>query len=156
MKNLKIFILSILLIFVIAIIYFGLNFAPGSYPLTKRYNFNVSEAELIRYIKEVKEVKPELKVPEDYGMLEGRRSEDDYWYHFYIYYSDDKEILNCWVRANSTKSTDLAFVSIRDKYGKWKSLDSDMDNSEIEEQTKKFENRFLNYLKKLTQNNENF
>lgn len=155
MKNIKIILIPIALICIIAIIWFGINFAPGSYSQTKKYRFNIPEKELIMCIEKLKSIDTSLKVPEDYGMVEGRKSKDDYWYHFYLFYSDSQEVLNCWVRANSIKSTDLAFVSIRDKFGKWKSIDRDFDRLKAQEQQKKFENRILDKLKRITNKIEN-
>lgn len=98
-------------------------------------------------------MEPNLKVPDGYDTVEGKRGNNNHWHHFYIFYSEEKQVLNCWVRASSATSTDLAFISIRDKYGKWKLLDKDFDRSESKEQRKKFEERFVNKLKKITDGN---
>lgn len=149
MKTSKIVILSIILICVTAIIWFGKNFAPGSYPYVEKYEFNVSEEELINEINKLKDSEPYLKVPDNYGLVDGRKKSNDHWYHFYIFYTEEQEIINCWVRASSSTSTDLGFVSIINKYGKSKLLNKDFNNSESNEQKKKFEERFINKLKKL-------
>jgi hypothetical protein len=139
--------------FILSVIWFGIKFSPGSYSNVEKYEFNVSEQELINYINKLKNKQPNLKVPIDYNFEEGRSSEHDHWYHFYIFYSEEKEIVYCWVRASSRTSTKLALVSIMDKQEKWKTLNKDFNSSESRNQKIKFEERFVNKLKKMINEN---
>ncbi|WP_445456373.1 hypothetical protein [Flavobacterium sp. HNIBRBA15423] len=149
MKKSKIkIILSIVIFFCIVVIWFGINFAPGSYNNIIKYEFNCSEDELISKINKLREIEPNLKIPKSYNLIEGRKNDKDYWYHFYVFYKEDQEILNCWLRSNSVTSTSLALVSIRNKYGEWKLLDKDFNSSEKEIEKKEFERRFINKLRK--------
>lgn len=153
MKRPKVIVASILLLCIAAVIWFGISFAPGSYPYTEQYEFDVSEEKLINAINTLRDKEPDLKVPDSYEMTEGRQNANYHWYHFYIYYSGEEQILNCWVRANSTKTTNLALVSIGKPYGKWKSLNRDFNRFENKEQQKKFQERFVNKVRQILKDN---
>ena len=138
---------AFVLMSILLLLWFGLNFAPRSYIDTPKYEFNISEKQLIDKIKILKSKEPSLKVPSEYKMVDGRKNINDHWYHIYVYYKKENEVINCWVRGKSMTSATLGFVSIKDKLGKWRLLDKDFDKTQIVEQRKIFEKRFINKLK---------
>lgn len=152
MKNSRMIIFLILLFLIMLIIWFGQMFSPGSYANTPKYEFNISEEKLIENIRKLKEIDTTLNVPNDYKLIEGRKDMNDKWYHFYIYYSKEKEILNCWVRSKTPSSSTLALVSIMNENQYWNVLEKNEDLEELEQLKLKFEERVINKLNKL--NNE--
>lgn len=148
MKKIKLFKLFLITCFIITILWFGLTFAPGSYPNVEKYEFNIPEEELIKNINKLKKLETNLKVPVEYKEFEfeGKKK---HWYHFCIYYSKENEIIYCWVRSYAVNNSTIAFLSIRSSNGKYKLIEKDFDASEIEIQKKKFEDRFINKLNNL-------
>lgn len=143
------------LICIAIIIWFGINFAPGSYPYVERYKFNVSEEELIGHINKLRVLDANLKVPDSCGLKEGKSNANDHWHHFYLFYSEEQEVIYCWVRASSLTSADLGFVSVIDRYGVNKLINKDFNRSENSAQKKKFEEYFIDRLEKLVHNDDN-
>ena len=150
----KKYILIALVVLAGAVLWIGLNLNPGSYANTEKYTFNVPEEDLIKNIDEFRNANPSLKVPEAYAKREGKKGNNDHWHHFYLFYTEEQEILNCWVRAKSLTTTEVALVSIMDRYGKWKLLDRDFNPAEKKVQEKKFEERFIKRLKKVQMRRE--
>ncbi|MFY7936923.1 MAG: hypothetical protein ACOVOQ_06085 [Flavobacterium sp.] len=146
-SSLIIIVFIVVVCIILSVIWFGIKFSPGSYSNVPKYEFNVSEKELINKIEELRILEPNLKLPIELSRelkLIDRR--DNHWYFFYIYYPKEKEIIKCWVRDNTKNSTDLAFIGIRYEYGEWNSIERDFDEDEKVIQIKKFEERFVNKL----------
>lgn len=141
----KIILFTGTIIFIVSIIWFGTNISPGSYSGTPKYKLNLSEDKVINSIHNLKKIDSTLNVPIRYNMIEGRKESTDHWYHFFISYDADKSILNCWVRGDTKSTSTLAFVSILNKDGKWKSLDN-VSSNEQKNLKIEFEKRFLNKL----------
>jgi|GEM_PF-1147094 len=130
--------------------------SAGSYAFSETYNLNYSEAKVIKAIKEFKEQNPIHQVPEvsissnSSFVLEDKRSENGLWFIVYFYDANKNKILNIAVRGNET-NTNLEFESVNDglKIGNWKRINLDFSYDENEQLKKRFEESFLNSIKKL-------
>jgi len=131
-------------------------FSPGSYPFSEDYEFNISENELIKAIDEFRIENPQYYPPFDVGSLEGRKDSTDYWYHYLFYYNDKNQILHCWVRGG-TKKTTFAFVAINDGLilRRWKMVNDDFGFFENRRVIKTFEDRILNKIKEIIKRQKN-
>ncbi len=128
----------------------GCNLAPGSYPNAELYEIKVSEKRLIEAVKEFKANNPEYNVPDDIPLLDGRRDNQDHWYHFYFFDSDRNQTIKTWVRSSGKDKTNFALIAVYDpNFNKrWKFVNKDFD-WEIDKQVKKrFEDEILNPVKK--------
>ena len=149
MKAKYIFFISVFGLLIVFLIWFGYNFAPGSYPYAEIYELNKTESDVVNAIKIIKEENPQLNVPQQMGLIDGRsRDPRDYWYHVYFFYPEEGQIVNTWVKGIVFKNekTQLAFVSLNEglTIGKWKRINQDFSRSENKEHKRKFEERILN------------
>lgn len=149
MKISKIILLLILVIVALLVLWFGFTFSPGSYANTPKYEFNVTEKQLLENINKLKEIDTTLIVPKKYDLTEGIQDDNDSRYYFYIYYSQEQEIVYCWVRANTISSSTLAVISIMNRNQYWNILEKNQDQEELEKIKSTFEERIVNRLKKL-------
>jgi len=144
--------LSIILTVVITLatlIYLEKQFSPGSYGDAEQYELSIRESDLIKKIETFKNENPQYMVPDEVGLVDGRRDAQDHWYHIYFFYPQENQIVYAWVRKSGKQKTTLAFVSVNDGlvFGKWKDINKDFSSSENENQIQKFEDRILNKLK---------
>jgi hypothetical protein len=144
----KTIILLLLIASVVAglFVYFGNQFAPGSYPYAEIYEFDVSVKELISAVEELKRQDSSLVVPRDIGLFDGRRSQNDLWYHFYFYDSEKKRIIKTWVTRTDAKHSNLAFVAVSmdRELGVWSMINRDLPSRLNDMEKEKFEGRILN------------
>lgn len=124
--------------------------APGSYPYAERYEINCSEADLILAIEKFKMENAGYNLPSRAQLKDGRRDENDHWYHVYFYYEKENKIVKTWVRKASERTAIFAFVSINDglTLGKWKDINNGYSKRENKLQKEKFERLILNEIKK--------
>jgi hypothetical protein len=136
----------------------GLNLSPGSYPYAETYTIDISEEKLIGLINKFEENNPEYKVPDvtidsnNYFKLKnGRSGNDDYWYHFYFYYTKENSIVHIWTRPLSKEVTTVAFVGVNEglTLGHWKLINKDFEKSENSKEIKKFEERILDPIRQI-------
>lgn len=150
MKTFKLFVKSLLVIFILSNIT-ACNISAGSYSYSEDYEINVNEATLIKAIQDFKKNNPQYIVPEQTQLTDGREDEpnQDYWYHVYFYYQDENRIVKCWTRPAEKGKTTFAFVGVNDglKLGNWKEINHDCSRSENKAELKKFEERILNKIK---------
>lgn len=125
------------------------NLAAGSYPYAEQYNIKNSEFNLVVAINKFKEANPEYKVPVQTQLKDGRRNENDHWYHVYFYYKQENEIVKTWVRSTGSETT-FAFVGLNVglTLGNWKEINKDYSKKENKLQKEKFERLILNEIKK--------
>ena len=157
MKNKKIIILFLSLSFFVGlVVWFGYNFAPGSYPYAETYELDSSEEEVKSAINKFKQEHPEYIVPkvtisnqDSCDLSDGQSKEPGYWYFVYFYYPQENQIICTWTRPNGKNKTTFAFVSINDglNLGNWKDINKDFSYSENKIEKKKFEERILNKIK---------
>ena len=126
------------------------SLAPGSYPYAERYEISCSESDLILAIEKFKMENPEFNLPSQAQLKDGRRDENDHWYHVYFYYESENKIVKTWVRKVSDGTTTFAFVAINDglTLGKWKDINNGYSKKENKLQKEKFERLILNEIKK--------
>lgn len=129
------------------------NFAPGSYPYAERYEIKCDESDLINAVERFKGENPEYLVPAQTQLIDGRRDENDHWYHVYFYYRNDNEIVKTWIRKSGEKTTTFAFVGINNglTLGNWKEINKGYSNKDNKLQIEKFERLILNEIKKQIQ-----
>lgn len=126
------------------------SLSPGSYPFAERYEINCSESDLILAIEKFKMENPGYKLPSQSQLKDGRRDENDHWYHVYFYYEKENEIVKTWIRKTSDGTVTFAFVAINEglTLGKWKNINNDYSKKENKLQKKKFEDLVLNEILK--------
>lgn len=157
MKNRKSIIIAIIVsLFLGFVIWFGCNFAPGSYPYAEKYELNYSEEKIKKAIAKFKQEYPEYIVPKiainskgSWDLDDGQSKEPDYWYGIYFYYKNENRIVFAWTRPIDNNKTTFAFISINDglNLGHWKTINKDFSRSENRAEIKKFEERILNKIK---------
>ncbi|HBK83762.1 MAG TPA: hypothetical protein DDZ41_09235 [Flavobacterium sp.] len=158
MKNKKaIIILTIIILIVGGVIWFGYNFAPGSYPYAETYELNYSEEQVKTAINKFKQEHSEYIVPKvtinnqgSWDLPDGPSEEPPHWYYVvYFYYKNENKIIFTSTHPSGKNKTTLAFVSINDglNLGSWKDINKDFSRSENKEEKKKFEERILNKIK---------
>ncbi|MGY3793192.1 hypothetical protein [uncultured Aquimarina sp.] len=121
------------------------NVAPGSYPYAERYEINLTETDIIQKINDFKIKNPEYHVPKEFRITDGKRTENDHWFHVYFYYKEKNIVVKTWIRSKSKAKTIFAFVGIK-KYSensKWKMINKDFDNLNNKNILDEFENRIL-------------
>ncbi len=150
MKSKKYSIVVIIAIIVSGVIWFGLNFRPGSYPYAETYKLNINEQTLINAIDKFKKENSEYLAPKEIALQDGRRDNVDYWYHVYFYLPDKKYIVKCWTRPINNNQTTFAFIAINDglELGHWKMVNKDFSRKENNELIKNFDERILGRVKK--------
>jgi hypothetical protein len=134
--------------------------SAGSYAFSESYYLPYSEASVIKTIQKFKEKNPKYQVPavsissNNSFILEDSRSENGLWFLAYLYDSTENRILNIAIRGNKT-STTLEFASINNglKIGHWKDINRDFSYDENQKLKKRFEESYLNQIKKSLQNN---
>lgn len=144
-KKTKIIIGTIVVIIIAITVWFGCNFAPGSYPYAEQYEVNLDEKSFIEAIRVFKTNNPEYIVPEQTMLIDGRKDDADHWYHIYFYLKDEQKIIYTWVRSDGKNKSTFAFVSVNDglTLGNWKNINHDFNNNENEKYKRKFEERIL-------------
>ena len=122
-------------------------FVAGSYPYVEDYEMPMSEDITIKAIKNFKKNNPQYVVPDSLNIIDGRDHNDgnDYWYHVYFYYPEEKQVLNTWTRPLTKKSTTFGFVGIIYDLKTWHfmRINKDFDSDEDDAQKKKFEERIV-------------
>lgn len=123
--------------------------APGSYVNAEEYEINTDEKTLAQLIAEFKKENPEYVLPEQVGIVDGRKDTSDHWYHVYFYYADKNEIIKTWLRPNGSNKTTFAFVAVNSSLvlGNWKDINKDYSSEENNERKKEFEKRILSRIK---------
>lgn len=148
--------LAILTLIIGGVIWFGYNFAPGSYPYAEEYELDYPEEEVKSAINKFKQENPEYIVPKitvnnhgSWDLTDGQSKEPAHWYSIYFYYKNENRILFTWTRPAEKNKTTFAFVSINDglNLGNWKRINKDLSRSENKEEKKKFEEWILNKVK---------
>jgi hypothetical protein len=126
---------------------FGVAFSPGSYAYAETYEINAPEPEVINAIQNLKKAHPDLSSPT--SLLDGRKGNNDYWYHIYFYYPDKKQIVYSWTRPATNNRTTLAFVSISEglTFGNWKLINKDFTAQKNQEFKEEFERRIFDSIK---------
>lgn len=158
MKSKKTIVVLVTVILVIGlVIWFGCNFAPGSYPYAEEYELSYSEEKVKSAITKFKEKHPEYRVPkvtinhkDTTDLADGQSNEPNGIYSVYFYYKDEDKILFTWIRPSGNEKTTLALVSINNglDIGNWKDINKDFGSSENKGEKQKFEERILNDIKK--------
>lgn len=145
-------IISVVIILVISLGFYriGWMLSSGSYPLAEVYELTISESELIGVIKEVKAENPEVNLPHQVripnkgttGLLDGRST---YWYSFYFYYPETKEIIHTWTRSTLEGNSKFAFVAISNGFtlGNWTTANQSFWWWQNKDRKIKFEERIL-------------
>lgn len=150
MKNKKsIIIITLIMIIIGWVIWFGINFAPGSYPYAEEYELNVNENILTEAIQNFKKDNPQYIVPEQVQLNDGPGGDRDLWYFIYFYYPQEDQIVCTWTRRISKEKTTFAFVGINQglSLGNWKDINKDFSRSDNNKEKKKFEERILNKIR---------
>lgn len=135
-KNIQVSIFIV--IFLVMIFFIAKAFSPGSYNDVLRFKVEASEREVVEKIDSVKRLNKSDVYLKTRGYVDGRKDNTDHWYHFYVYYSDTDEIINCWVRGDYDGGSTIAIVSINSN-DKWKRLDKDFNSND----KKSIKERFL-------------
>lgn len=125
------------------------NLAPGSYPYAERYEMNMVETDLRQKINNFKLENLEYQIPKGSGFIDGKRSENDHWFHIYFYYEVENIIVKTWVRQKSEITTIFAFVGIKEysKNTSWKMVNRDFDDLDNQKILDEFEKRILKELR---------
>jgi len=134
--------------------------SAGSYAFSESYHLPYSEASVIKTIQKFKDKNPKYQVPavsissNNTIILEDSRSENGLWFLAYLYDPTENRILNIAIRGNKT-STTLEFASINEglKIGHWKDINRDFSYDENQKLKKRFEESYLNQIKKSLKNN---
>lgn len=136
---------SITISYLFLLLFSSCNLAPGSYPYAERYTVKLSEEKLIDVINKFKNDNQDCIVDQKYGLVDGRSSGKDHWYHIYFNNPQKSQIMYVWVREKSKIETTLAFVSIKkhSDLGNWKRINKDLTKSKNKEEIKEFENEIL-------------
>jgi hypothetical protein len=155
---------------ILAILYGVYSFArmlsPGSYPFAEGYSIKYSENDIITAVELFKSRNPEYQVPlvtisnsPKFELKDGRNDGKvkDYWYHIYFYYARENKILHTWTRPNDNKTTEFAFDAVNDglELGHWKNVNDDYSYSENKIVLKTFEDRILNPILSILNNETN-
>lgn len=144
MKKNMLFLIYIV-IFLVMIFLIAKAFSPGSYNGVLRFKVEVSEREVVEKIDSIKKVNKSDIYLRKMGYVDGRKDSTDHWYHFYVYYSDTDEIINCWVRGDYDGGATIAVVSINSN-DKWMRLDKDFNNKEKKSVEKRFLKEYINLI----------
>lgn len=142
---------GIIIICVLTVIYIGYNIAPGMDPYSEKYEFNVPSNQLIEKVEKFKDENKEYKLsqidlPDHYDT----NSSVVRYYHIYIYYKKENQILHFWIAndlENKSKSY-LNFVGINDglQLGRWKKINHDYSENESAKLINQFEEKILKKL----------
>ncbi|PZP44361.1 MAG: hypothetical protein DI598_14605 [Pseudopedobacter saltans] len=121
--------------------------APGSYPYTETYEFNIPEGKLLKIIKNFKNDHQELMVPID--LEDGRKDSSDYWYHIYFYDKATDNIFYTWTRPSEKNKTTFALVAINNglSLGNWKEINKDFSSNENKKIKEYFKRIILDSIK---------
>ena len=134
---LRIAVVSILAV----VVYVAYKFEPGSYARAEGYELAMDEQEVIRKIQSFKKENPSYNVPHGFGLDDGRRSEDDLWYHVFFYYAEEQELVHAWVRRSGKNRTTVALVSVKDKL-----INKDFSEADNALQNEKFTVRVIDKI----------
>jgi hypothetical protein len=147
--------------FIGLVIWFGYNFAPGSYPYAEEYELNYSEENVKTAINKFKQEHSEYIVPKvtinnqgAWDLIDEPTENPSHWYKFYFYYKSENKIIFTWTSTAEKNKTIFAFVSVNDglNLGNWKDINKDFSFSENKKEKEKFEERILNKIKEKLQN----
>ena len=133
---------------VLSLLFLGVHIAPGSYCYAEMYEFDANEPELITAIENLKKDNPRANVPIS-DLPDGRSDSDDYWYHVYFYYPDEKQIVYFWTRpAEESGKTNIGFVGVNEglTLGNWKRVNENFSRKENRDVKRNFEQRILDRL----------
>lgn len=83
----------------------------GSYPYVSTWELDGSEEDVLRAIVRMKVGNPELQVPADSNLLDGKSG---YWTFAKFYYKDTGQTLKTWTRPESGHKTTFALVFFKD------------------------------------------
>ena len=156
MQKKNYFIMAIIITIIGWVIWYGLNFKPGSYPYREEYELNYSQEEVKNAIKKFKQEHPEYIVPkvtinnqECLDLVDEPMNEPTYWHIFYFYYRDENKIIFTFTYPVGKNKTIFAFVSVNNglNLGSWKDINKDFNYYENKEEKKKFEEQILNKIK---------
>ena len=145
-KHIYIYIGILVLVFlVIFVAWFGVNFAPGSYPYAQRYLLEYSEKEIKEAIRVFKNENPKYMLPKMKMQLSDGQSEEGHWYYVYFYNPDEDKVLFTWTRPVKKDRTVFAFVAMNDgvHLGNWKDINGELPFEENERAKRQFEEKIL-------------
>ena len=116
------------------------NFAPGSYPYVELYKFEVAESKIISAVNKFKMENSDYCLSNQERFIDGRRSNNDHWYHVWFYYPKENQIVKCWIRGTHIGCVGLGeYPSLRN----YKEINKDFSKQENKIQKEKFERRIL-------------
>jgi hypothetical protein len=123
------------------VIYVAYKFEPSSYARAEEYELAMDEQEVIRKIQSFKKENPSYNVPQGVGLDDGRRGDDDLWYHVFFYYAEEQELVHAWVRRSGKNRTTVALVSVKDKL-----INKDFSEEDNARQKEKFKVRVVDKI----------
>jgi len=140
--------------FVGIMIWFAINFAPGSYQDTPKYEFDISEEDLIERVQRLKKMDTTLNVPptELYKKAVDGRPNGNNVYCFYVYFKKDKQLFCCLTWPISDNTSEVGLLSVMNEYGLWRILGRDLTSEEEEQLKVIFEKRIVNKLRSMDVN----
>ena len=94
---------------------------------------------------------PQYNVPEDLPLLDGRRDNQDLWYHFYFFDSNRNQTIKTWVRSSGRDKTNFALIGIYDPNftERWRFVNKDFDKEVDKRVKERFEEDILNPVKNI-------
>ncbi|MDI6033690.1 hypothetical protein QLS91_11445 [Flavobacterium sp. LB2P84] len=136
-------IISLFILFVFT----SCDFAPGSYPFSEIYEFDVSEEVLIKAVEEFKTDNPKYVLSNQERFIDGKRDKKDHWYHIWFYYPDRNKVVKSWIRGNK-----IAFVGIGDgmDLSNYKEINKDFSRQENKNEKEIFERLILDEINNYT------
>jgi len=140
--------LGAIIVFLLIGIYSGL-LSAGSYPYSENYKFHVDSARLINAIEKFKRENPSYNVPKQVGLVD-TLDENKIFYNFWIYYSQQNEMVFFIVEGNynDKENSTLRLISVNHglTLGQWKTINDDIGRSENLSQKEQFQTQFLDKL----------
>jgi len=147
-KNWKIVVtIIIILVSFLALAFLAGNISSGSFNYAQRYEFKVSESQLIKKIEKFKSENNSLIPPLNYN---AKDSLDDYTHNLtvYIYYPDQNSIVCFVVGGNKAHVSYIFLLSINEglKTPYYKRVNKDFDRADNLRIKQEFKERVLNKL----------
>lgn len=123
-------------------------FYSGAYPFSAIYEIDVKESLLKQKIKEFKENNPSYNTPEQCELTDHTDQSYNNLFRVYFYYKKENKIVTIWVSSGNKNKSELGVVAINNglDIGNWRTLNSDLDEDETQEELSLFENRILKQL----------
>lgn len=130
-------------------------FSAGSYAYAETYEFNTTEAELIKAVETLKKNNPKYLVPKvtinqqgQHDLLDERTENGNFSCYFFD--RQKNRIYKTSIYDDKLKSK-IRFTAINEglNIGNWKDINKDFSYSESEIIKKEFEENFLNPIRKL-------